>query len=408
MAKKTNASTKGKVGNRRKSIHIFVDTNSLFTPSNQYLANRDFEGLITDYKKQVKLHLYIPELVIEELTRQKRNSIWGFREKLNGMLSQFNNSLEQSYKSEISSVSIKQVEERVRERYHDYFQCWGIDAQILKTDTSSLSLDEALENAMKRVVPFSEDSDKGLTDYVIFKNLTSFISKQSFRGQKYIVCNDDRLSKAFESFFNKYDGLFLVKDFKVLKRELDKIVADVEQSWIDKVNALARSEAEKHIENIKENITNEGTQAIFDISFLNSDPNFSTLVALPPPLSIVDTKIEIVRTDFHAMVSNSGRSKICTFISDVNITQFVRGIPTLDQFTSLYSSGYLLRPERAQQPRSVDIMYKFKVTWNGTLNGSATSLKLDRITSTEWQSREFLNANFFIREAFDLDLPISI
>ena len=217
-----------------KDVIIF-DTNSIrHTGLSNFLGKRE---LLRQLEPDAEF--YIPELVLDEIKRQKKRQ---FDESKNQLLK---NELVKTFSSDLSEIESLNIDTHLEEMQRDE----PFRFEIIPCVHGEI-VDRFRSMAIVNQAPFNRDSDKGFKDACIYISVLKFLETLEERSV-FFWGNDGRLKEAFESqtavevvdsieSYHRKSSRFLMDDyfFGVLSEELSLEIeaADISNTWRNNSN----------------------------------------------------------------------------------------------------------------------------------------------------------------------------
>ena len=215
-----------------RTVHIVLDTNSLFTDAEDKLLASNISRFILEDTKHLGLQIiwHLPDVVKGERKRQmlERASILVAKlGKLEALLGTPLGIDPATLEKKVDEAIAKQI------KHHNL--------EELRADNSKIDWDQLIQNSVERNAPFSQSTEKGFRDAIILESFFQLIGSQSgTTWRAFLVSNDDRMTEAAEQRI-KTQFASTVADLDELKSAINAIPAHVSKAELSKLIPAAHA-----------------------------------------------------------------------------------------------------------------------------------------------------------------------
>src|SRR6266446_323954 len=260
---------------RRPSIHVVLDTNSLFTLAADRLVNQQTEDAIsiTNASADVAVKWYIPEIVIVERKFQMKRKGLELLESVRKLERLLGHSL---------ALTDEILDDRIEAAVKRQLEQLRVDR--IELNTTQVNWQELIQNAGYRKPPFDAgEKEKGFRDALVlesFVQLSETLPKTSALARIVLVTGDRLINQAFDdkkvSQGNViiYPGLDSVLNlFNVLRSE---ITEDILSNILPKAHTLFYEKNNPSCLYIKERIFNKISEKFSEIVTAGPEPGLDS------------------------------------------------------------------------------------------------------------------------------------
>ncbi len=247
---------------------VIVDTNILFNKEKHIVVHPLFDSFWKRYSKDCNLKLFIPQVVVGELTFQHFKEAVGFYKNILSGFTQIGTITKKQYSHTITEPSLKQ---KITSKFEKWLSSNNVI--ILPTPTKEIDWDKIIEMAIWREPPFSyEEKEKGFRDSLIMETISIFCKNNKDNKNIAFVSNDELLCQGVASRLkndNRFKVYSTLIDFEnylklekqqlnkefiniVLRNALKKFFQKENQKSLyykEKIREKMRPEVEKYIKN---------------------------------------------------------------------------------------------------------------------------------------------------------------
>jgi hypothetical protein len=218
----------------KKTIHVVLDTNALFTEMASDLVSAKTAQMILDNNNHLDLEVkwHLPITVIEERAFQMRKAASRHLPALDKVEKILGHNL---------GINQSTLNDRIDSIINQNVSSLGIN--ILKIDLDKVDWNALIERAHKRLPPFELDNEKGFRDSLIgesFMQLVGDSPKNSASCRLVMITNDNLLRASLEERLDKSQNAKVLNDLEDLKELINTLASAIDEAEISRLQQKAK------------------------------------------------------------------------------------------------------------------------------------------------------------------------